>query len=342
LYKADKVSKEIKSQLKEEGFTNGEQIVEGLAEGTTKEEFKKELNKRISEMDGEQAAAIMRCFRKGGIGAGLMAYALISGAIQFGIFPHMGQKKKKEEKDLKEGELNPGDIMVGDKKLSESLSKIIEHVPAFYPVGMALGLVRAYHDEIKKGKTTLSAARSSLYTHLKIIENGFPQSEYLSFTRIGEGVWSAVAKKAEKSGLISTEESKVLDKPEYVVYKEKGVHIPKTGKVSQIRVDTESGYMTAEQYDKYVSLVDKYMQEGFKDVDEDRNVVVVKGLKDLPNVKYVETVGEKEKTILGKDLPTNDLQNKVNDLHTKAAKKAKEDLELIKKKPTRTVKESEQ
>lgn len=153
-------------------------------------------------MDATQAATIVRCFRKGGIGVGLYALALITGAIHFGIYPHMGQKKKKEEENLKPDELNPGQVMIGDHKFGEVASGIIEHVPMFWTSFMGLGLAQAYKDEIGKGKTTTEAARKSIITHLQIIEGNIPQSKLISPLNVIKGVDQMVEKKMTDAGLI--------------------------------------------------------------------------------------------------------------------------------------------
>lgn len=193
---ANREVSKIKGQLKTEGLMPNEP------------EFKAALKERISQMDETQAATIARCFRKGGLGVGLYALALITGAMHFGIFPHMGQKKKKDEEDLGVDELNPGQVMLGDKKFGEVTSGVIEHIPALWTTFMGVGMAQAYNDEIKKGKTTKEAVAKSIYTHLKIVEGGIPQSKIISPTRVAETIYQSVKKKMTDAGILDKVESK--------------------------------------------------------------------------------------------------------------------------------------
>jgi len=164
------------------------------------EGFKDALREQVSNMDGNEAAAIVRAFRKGGIGIGLYVLAAISGGVHFGIFPHLGQKKKKDESLLGKDELNPGQVMIGDNKFGEIMSAVVEHIPALWPTFMGLGMAQAYHDQIKKGKTTAQAVASSAYTHFKILESGIPQTKLIQ--GLQEDVVNTMKKKAEDSGII--------------------------------------------------------------------------------------------------------------------------------------------
>ena len=193
---ANREVSKIKGQLKTEGLMPNEP------------EFKAALKERISQMDETQAATIARCFRKGGLGVGLYALALITGAMHFGIFPHMGQKKKKDEEDLGVDELNPGQVMLGDNKFGEVTSGVIEHIPALWTTFMGVGMAQAYNDEIKKGKTTKEAVAKSIYTHLKIVEGGIPQSKIISPTRVAETIYQSVKKKMTDAGILDKVESK--------------------------------------------------------------------------------------------------------------------------------------
>lgn len=110
------------------------------------------------------------------------------------------KKKKKEEKDLKEDELNPGQVMIGDKKLGETYSSIIEHTPALWGVFMAYGLNQAYNDELKKHKTTKQAVQKAIMTHLKVIEGSLPQLKLIH--GLQQDVPNSVMKNAENLGWI--------------------------------------------------------------------------------------------------------------------------------------------
>ena len=55
------------------------------------EQFQKELNEQLNKIDPTTAATILRSFRKGGLGLGLYALALL-GKSAFGGWAHKGQK----------------------------------------------------------------------------------------------------------------------------------------------------------------------------------------------------------------------------------------------------------
>jgi len=160
-------------------------------------EFKDAIKEHISNMDANQAATIARCFRKGGFGLGLYAFAMISGLMAFGGFHHKGEKKKKEE-DLEEGELNPGEIMIGHKKMGELMSKIIEHTPAAYPTLFGLNLAKVYGDNIEKGKTTPDAAMSAAIANLEAIQDAIPQAKVINPIGITQDVTKGALRQADK------------------------------------------------------------------------------------------------------------------------------------------------
>ena len=202
-----KVNKQMRQELKDAGITNGEKVLDELTEGTSKEEFRKALKEKISQMDAKQAATIARCFTKGGIGLGLYALALISGAIKFGIFPYKGEKKKKEEWELAPNELNPGQVVINDKKLGESASGIIEHIPALFPMFMGLGMAQRYKDNIEEGKSTPEAAAESLYKHLEILQSDVPQISFFDPLNRLKTTGKLVEKRLSEYGLFPEKEA---------------------------------------------------------------------------------------------------------------------------------------
>lgn len=184
-----KAVRSAKESLAEDGILKGQ------------EGFKQALRERVSQMNPEQAAAIVRAFRKGGVGVGLYALAAITGAIHFGVFPHLGQKKKKDEDKLAPDELNPGQVMFGNNKFGEIVSGILEHIPALWPMFMGLGMQQEYHNQIKKGRSTPEAVAQSFYTHLKILEGSIPQTKLIEGTQ--ENVVNTIKKRLMDSGVIS-------------------------------------------------------------------------------------------------------------------------------------------
>ena len=142
-------------------------------------DFKKELSERIQQMDAKTAATIARSFRKGAVGLGL--YALVGSMVlvKFGGFYNKGDKKKKEE-DLGKDELNLGDIMLGDSKLSETASKVLEHLPAMYPTLLGLNAAKRYNDKILSGKMDFDAAYSAFMSDVESMQDAIPQTKIIN------------------------------------------------------------------------------------------------------------------------------------------------------------------
>ena len=258
LYRASKVSKEVKQQLKDAGIS---------IDAVGKEEFKKALKEKVSQMDEKQAATIARCFRKGGLGVGLYAFALISGAIHFGIFPHLGQKKEKDESELKDGELNPDEVVIGNTHFGKVMSGIISHIPAFYPTGMGLGMAQAYNDEIDKGKTTKEAVEKSLYTHLKIVEGGIPQFKLVA--PLQEESVRIAKKRMEETGILSNPIGITdSESDEYKFLKDHKERIMPYAK-NQLKPITESGKpidVSDDDYNKFMEVRERLIKADIKDL----------------------------------------------------------------------------
>ena len=146
-----------------------------------------------------------------------------------------------------------------------------------------------------------------------------------------------LAPSSEDNSRILTKDE--LEKPEYKIYKEKEIKIPENRSRKTYKVDTESGEMTSEQYDKFISLVNNYMENGFTK-EEGNTEKEISGLKQLPQQTFkIKQKGESTEEVLGSELSKEDLQNKVNQLHQNAVEQAKYDLKLTTKKPRRTVTE---
>jgi hypothetical protein len=141
-------------------------------------DFKAAMREEISRMDSERAAMIARSLQERRSWRGLVySGSFDRSSIKFGIFSHLGQKKKKEEGELKPDELNPGQVQIGGIKLGEISSGVIDHIPALWPMFMGLGMAQSYSDQIKKGKTTTEAVGEAIRLHLQIIEGGIPQAK---------------------------------------------------------------------------------------------------------------------------------------------------------------------
>lgn len=169
-----------------------------LQDGYTPEsekQFRTELNEQLKKIDPDTAATIVRSFRKGGFGLGLYALALLGNA-SFGGWAHKGQTaenkaKKKREEQTGTPELKVGDIRIGDWTLPESASKIIEHTPAFTPLGFGLGLSQVYKNNIEDGKSTPESAYNSAMGQVNHIIGSIPQLDKFvvpAVSRIGQSV----------------------------------------------------------------------------------------------------------------------------------------------------------
>jgi hypothetical protein len=196
------------NKAKKQALSEQIEMPKGASEMVNSPEFKARVREIVSGMDADQAARIVRCFRKGGLGLGLYAAALIVGGIKFGIFPHMGQQKKKDESKLRKDELNPGQVMIGNDKLGDVASGMIEHTPALWDTFMGLGLVKIYSDDVhavhhRKRKDALAAAADAIVTHLKIIESNIPQTKVISPTATVEEIGKSVKKSLVTWGLMS-------------------------------------------------------------------------------------------------------------------------------------------
>ena len=256
-YITNKEMSKIKGALKDEGFFKNE------------DRYKEALRERVSQMDEKQAATIVRCFTKGGLGVGLYATALIIGGIRFGIFPHLGQKKKKEEGDLKPDELNPGQVMFGDSKLGEATSATVEHIPALFPLFMGLGLVEQYHNQIKSGHTSSEAAANAIYVHLKILEHGVPQTKLIEGSE--DDAIKNIKRRLTDMGMIKKEEYKGFSdnqmQSEGVSFaKEKGLKL--TAPTKRQFDKTLPNYEEPERYDIYITERAKRIEDGLKALKE--------------------------------------------------------------------------
>ena len=269
-------------------------IDEGYSKALDSKEFKDQIKKNIQNMDAEQAAKIYRLFTKGGLGLGLYGATVIWGLMQFGVFPHKGQKKKKEEEYLEPGELNPGQIMFGKTKLGETMSKLIEHTPALWPTFMGLGIAKIYADDVKSGKTTAQAAWDAIYTHLDVIQSGIPQSKIPFFNPLGlvKDVGKSFLGKLStygifdnyidgKGGLIDQEQKKLeLTSPQVLRLKEFKVEMPKLSKRDkhkitpdknhpQVGVDKEGkpyAYMNDLEWNKYVEYRANFINDALDEI----------------------------------------------------------------------------
>ena len=249
-------------------------------------ELKSKVKELVSNMDEKQAATIIRSFRKGGIGLGLYALALITGAVHFGVFPHKGQKKKKEEDELKPGELNPGQVMFGNDRLGEVMSGAIEHIPALWTMFMGLGMAQTYDDDIKKGKSKFKSATDAAIQHLEIIQNSIPQFKFGGPVELGKNIVNTTKKRLDEWGLIDDSPegytSKDLKDPAFKRYLDRNISLPKeTPSTIKIK-DAESGKeKTLPEYgrkiqDQYETTRTTFLKQNLKEIEDNGTVYVDK------------------------------------------------------------------
>ncbi len=97
--------------------------------------------------------------------------------------------------------------------------------------------------------------------------------------------------------------------------------------------------MTDEEFDKFSKSVKEYELNGWIEVDDIGREKEYYGLNRILTEEWrIKEKGMMAEYFLGKDLPKEDLQNKVNQLHKDAVEKAKKDLGLAAdEKPRRTI-----
>lgn len=163
IYKTEQVYREAKKEAKQEGHS------------PNTPEFESAVKDYISKLDKDQAAMIVRSFRKGGFGIGLFALFTIGGILQYGGFHHFGEKKK-----AKKGELLPGEIEIAGVKMPKILGKVIEHTPGLFPALLGANAAHTYNEKIEKGKTDLGAALAAAMANLQAIQDQIPQTKLIN------------------------------------------------------------------------------------------------------------------------------------------------------------------
>jgi hypothetical protein len=267
-------------------------VDEGYSKMLDSKEFKTKIKDIVSKMDEQQAAKIYRLFTKGGLGIGLYALAAFSGMVQFGVFPHKGQKKVKEEEYLEEGELNPGQIMFGKDRLGETASKLIEHTPALWTTFMGLGISKIYADDVKKGKMSPQAAWDAIYTHMNVVESSIPQSKVFSPLQKVKELSKSFTGRLSKYGMFDDyidgkgnfidQEKKALEitTPQVARLKDYKVEPPRLGVRSQNKIEVDAkhpkvglskdgkpyAYMNDFEWNKFNEYRKAYVNEALSEV----------------------------------------------------------------------------
>lgn len=126
-----------------------------------------------------------------------------------------------------------------------------------------------------------------------------------------------------------------VELPEFKILIEKGIEIPSLGNKSKYKVDKDAKHpdeeMSDEEFDAFKMLVNKYMKEGYAD-EEGKETPSVKDALDMEfKVTKYNKQGEEEGEdyVIGKDLPKEKLKEQIDELKSKAVKKAKKEMGLI-------------
>jgi hypothetical protein len=168
-----------------------------------KEEFREALSEQLSKVDKKTAAIILRMFRHGGFGLGLMGLAVATGSVKYGGHPHAGQKNDDKKKGI--GELKTSEIELGNTKLNKYVSSSLEHTTSLYPTLAYLSLKEDYIQSKRKGKSDVKSVVDATYKQLEYIINSYPQSKIFnplkSTQRAAETYKGAAERAAEEYSL---------------------------------------------------------------------------------------------------------------------------------------------
>lgn len=161
LYKSERAYKAAKKEA----------VLEGYDPDTP--EFKEAIKDYISKLDKDQAASIVRSFRKGGFGLGMYALFTLGGILSYGGFHHKNEKKPKR------GQLAPGEIEIAGVKMPKIIGKVIEHTPSMLPALMGANTAKVYNEKIDKGRTVVKAALQSTLSDLEYIQDQIPMTKVI-------------------------------------------------------------------------------------------------------------------------------------------------------------------
>lgn len=149
------------------------------AEGAGLREAFQSMSNHIAELPPEKADFILRCYRKGGIGLGLVALSAIGGVagiIKFGGFYDEHEKKHP-------GDLGFGEIEIGGHKLPKRLGMALSHLPITMPAMMALNYIRVRDIQEGKFKTPQEARNKALMSDLNGIMDDNPYKDITNVQR---------------------------------------------------------------------------------------------------------------------------------------------------------------
>lgn len=229
LYKLGQVEYKASKEAKQEGFDPGTP------------EFKEAVKDYISKIDKDEAAMIVRSFRKGGFAMGLFALFAIGGVVNYGGFHHRGEKKEGEEAP---GELLPGEMEIMGVKMPKILGKILDHTPAMFPTLLGLNTARVYNEKLMSGETDLASALASIKAQLQTIQDQVPQSQSSFYNPIAVGTDAVSAVKRQLG------------------FKKKKAETPKEKAVESIKKQTTRAINVARKNGASLQYIRKIKDEG--------------------------------------------------------------------------------
>lgn len=156
--------------------------------------FRQIISDHLSQMDKKQAAQIVRMFRHGGLGLGMLGVAVYFSAIKYGGWHHFGEKR--DDKNKGDDVPKTGEIMGEHGKWNQYLSAVLEHTTAAYPALAYKSMLNKW--SYSKSKSDAGKLGDVVYTELEHIVDSYPQSKIfnpLSATKEIYKMYSGAAKK---------------------------------------------------------------------------------------------------------------------------------------------------
>jgi hypothetical protein len=160
-------------------------------------EFKKALSEEMSKIDKKTAATIVRMFRHGGFGLGMLGLALAINA-QYGGAHHKGEKKEDEKK--KEGELKTGEISVGNTKLNKYFAASLDHTSSVFPFLAYQNILINYKKAMDKDKGEATSLMEATVKQLEHIIETYPQAKVVNPITIGKEAYRSYKGAVQRAG----------------------------------------------------------------------------------------------------------------------------------------------
>lgn len=163
----------------------------------SKEEYRKALAEEMSKIDKKTAATIVRMFRHGGFGLGMLGLALAINA-QYGGAHHKGEKKEDEKKG--EEELKTGEISVGNKKLNKYFAASLDHTSGVFPFLAYQNMLINYKKAMDKDKGEAVSITEATVKQLEHIIETYPQAKVVNPITIGKEAYRSYKGAVQRAG----------------------------------------------------------------------------------------------------------------------------------------------